>query len=134
VAVVDDLKRVPLFADLNQRQLGKLRKCARERVHEPGMTVLREGEMSGVGFFIIVEGEATVSIGGRDVRTLGPGDHFGELALITERERVATVSARTRLRSLEIPIWEFRDFALANPDVTWKLLRHVVELLSEERN
>ena len=89
--------------------------------------------MSGVGFFIITEGEATVNIGGRDVRTLGPGDHFGELALISGRERVATVSARTRLRSLEIPVWEFRDFALANPDVTWKLLRHVVDLLSTER-
>ena len=131
--VVDDLKRVPLFADLNQRQLRKLGKCVRERVHEPGISVVHEGQMSGVGFFIIAEGDATVNAGGREIGTLGAGDYFGELALISEGERAATVSARTRLRLLEIPSWDFRDFALANPDVTWKLLRHVVELLSAQR-
>jgi CRP-like cAMP-binding protein len=133
VAVVDDLKRVPLFADLNQRQLRKLGKCVRERVHEPGISVVQEGQMSGVGFFIIAEGEATVNAGGRDIATLGAGDYFGELALISEGERAATVSASTRVRLLEIPSWDFRDFALQNPDVTWKLLQHVVELLSAQQ-
>jgi CRP-like cAMP-binding protein len=92
--------------------------------------VTTEGEMSGVGFFVVASGEAAVSVGGKNVKTLGPGDHFGELALITNRERSATVTAQTAMRCLEIRFWDFRDFALDNPDVMWKLLQHVVELLS----
>ena len=89
--------------------------------------------MSGVGFFVITDGEAVVSVAGRTVARIGPGDHFGELALISESERTATVTAETLLRCLEIPFWDFREFAMANPDVTWKLLQHVVGLLAEQR-
>ena len=124
----DDLKRVPLFAELEGRQLRKLAGLFRERTLDPGTTVVVEGEMSGVGFFVVANGEASVSVGGNDVATLGPGDHFGEIALVSETERTATVTATTELRLLEIPFWDFRDFAHANPDVTWKLLRHVVAL------
>ena len=89
--------------------------------------------MSGVGFFVITEGDADVRVNGNDVASLSAGDHFGEVALVSEVERSATVTARTELRCLEIPFWDFREFALQNPDVTWKLLQHVVELLSAER-
>ena len=128
--IVDDLNRVPLFADLNQRQLKRLARHFRERILAPGTTVVQEGKMSGVGFFVVTQGEAVVSVGGRAVATLGPGDHFGELALISEGERTATVTAQGQVRCLEIPFWDFRGFALENPDVTWKLLQHVVGLLA----
>ena len=124
-----DLQHVPLFAGLDNRQLKKLASHFRERVVEPGTAVVTEGEMSGVGFFVVGDGEASVSVGGHEVATLGPGSHFGEIALVSESERSATVTARTRLRLLEIPFWDFREFALGNPDVTWKLLQHVVGLL-----
>jgi CRP-like cAMP-binding protein len=124
-----DLKSVPLFAELDNRQLKKLASRFRERTVGPGTQVTKEGEMSGVGFFVVTGGEATVNVGGKDVGTIGPGDHFGELALVTESARTATVTAATELRLLEIPFWDFRDFAHANPDVTWKLLRHVVAVL-----
>jgi CRP-like cAMP-binding protein len=126
---VDDLKSVPLFSDLEGRQLKKLASNFRERSVAPGTTLVREGEMSGVGFFVVADGEAVVSAGGKDLKTLGPGDHFGEIALVSEAERSATVTAKTELRVLEIAFWDFRDFAHANPDVTWKLLQHVVSLL-----
>jgi CRP-like cAMP-binding protein len=64
------------------------------------------------------------------VARLRSGDHFGELALITESERTATVTAETAMRCLEIPFWDFRTFAHDNPDVMWKLLQQVVERLS----
>ena len=128
-SVADNLKGVPLFADLNGRQLKKLATQFREHSVAPGASVVREGTMSGVGFFVITEGEAVVSVGGKDVTTLLAGDHFGELALVSESERTATVTARTSLRCLEIPFWDFRDFAHENPDVTWKLLQHVVSVL-----
>jgi CRP-like cAMP-binding protein len=127
--LTDDLKRVPLFADLDRRQLKKLADHFRERLLQPGSTPVQEGTMSGIGFFVLADGEATVSVGGNVVATLKPGDHFGELALVSEGERTATVTATTDLRVLEIPFYDFRDFALANPDVTWKLLQHVVSLL-----
>ena len=83
--ITDELKRVALFSDLNQRQLGHLGRLFRERRFAPGMSVLREGQMSGIGFFLISEGEATVTAGGKKIATFGPGDHFGELAMISER-------------------------------------------------
>ena len=132
MAITDDLRRVPLFSDLEDKQVRKLAERFRERNLEPGTTAVQEGTMSGVGFFVVAEGEASVTVGGDEVATLGPGDHFGELALIRESGRSATVTAKTRLRVLEIPFWDFRDFAHANPDVTWKLLQHVVELLSDD--
>ena len=130
MGVTDDLKRVPLFSDLDDKQLRKLGEHFRERNLAEGTSVVQEGTMSGVGFFVVAEGEASVTKGGSEVATLGPGDHFGELALNNERERSATVTATTAVRALEIPFWDFRDFAHANPDVTWKLLQHVVEMLS----
>jgi CRP/FNR family cyclic AMP-dependent transcriptional regulator len=129
VSKVDELKRVPLFSPLSQRQLGRLARQVGEREFAPGTSIVLEGQKNAVSFFIVAEGEASVTIGGKHVRTLGPGDHFGELALITERERNATVTATTPLRCLIIPFWNFRSFALENPDVTWKLLKHVVDLL-----
>jgi CRP-like cAMP-binding protein len=132
-SVSDELKRVPLFSELNQRQLKRLAEHFRERELQPGTAVVQEQKMSGVGFFVITDGEAVVSVGGEEVARLGPGSHFGELALISERERTATVTAQTLLRCLEIPFWDFREFAMANPDVTWKLLEHVVDLLGAQQ-
>jgi CRP-like cAMP-binding protein len=126
---VQSLRQVPLFAELSARQLKKLSSQFRERSYDSGTAVVREGTMSGVGFFVITDGEAAVTAGGADVATLTPGSHFGELALVSQGERTATVTAQTDLRCLEIPFWDFRDFAHANPDVTWKLLEHVVTLL-----
>src|SRR6476660_3972815 len=125
----EDMRKVPLFAELDNRQLKKLASRFRERMVGPGTKVTTEGEMSGVGFFVVASGEASVNVGGKDVATLGPGDHFGELALVSEAARTATVTATTELRLLEIAFWDFRDFAHTNPDVTWKLLQHVVALI-----
>jgi CRP/FNR family transcriptional regulator, cyclic AMP receptor protein len=125
-AISDDLARVPLFADLGRRDLKELANLFRERTLRPGTKPVQEGKMSGIGFFVIVDGEAAVSIGDTVVATLRPGDHFGEVALISRRERTATVTATTPLRVLVIQFYDFREFALANPAVMWKLLEHVV--------
>lgn len=128
-----DLARVPLFADLGQRQLKRLAKLCREHTYDTGRAVVKQGQMSGVGFFIVVEGEAIVSVDGKDVARIGPGDYFGELALISKQVRTATVTAATPLRCLALAFWDFRQFAKDNPDVTWKLMEHLVELLTAER-
>lgn len=128
----ETLKGVALFAGLSQRQLRKLAERFRERSFAAGTAIVEQGTMSGIGFFVVADGQASVTVDGREVGTLGPGDHFGELALIAERERTATVTAATRVDCLEIPTWDFREFVQGDPDVAWKLLRHVVETLLDQ--
>ena len=132
--LIDELRQVPLFSGLSQRQLKQLARNFKEREFRPGTSMVRQGEMSGVGFFVITGGEASVSVDGMEVAKLGPGDHFGELALISEQVRSATVTAEGPLQCLVMAFWDFRRFAKENPDVTWKLLQHLVGLLTEERN
>jgi CRP/FNR family cyclic AMP-dependent transcriptional regulator len=93
-----------------------------QRTFSEGETVTAEGE-SGVGFFVIEDGNATVSIKGEVVRTLGPGDHFGEIALIDEGPRSATITAATDLRCRGMTSWEFRPFVQEHPEVAWPLLQ-----------
>jgi len=131
--LVDDLAKVPLFSDLNQRQLRKLAKGFKEKNFGQGRTIVREGHMDGVGFFVIAEGTATVSVSGVNVAIIGPGDHFGELAMITERVRGATVTAETPLRCLMMAFWDLRQFAKDNPDVSWKLHQHLASVLADDR-
>ena len=132
-AVIDELKTVRLFAGLNQRQLRQLARIAKERSYRPGVRIVEEGTMSGVGFFIVAEGEAAVSVDGEEVARIGPGGHFGELALINEDARTASVTAVTLLRCHVIAFWDFRKFARDNPDVAWRLLQHVAAMLVAER-
>jgi len=133
MAVTDDLKRVPLFSGLNKRQLSQLAKDFKDRRVKAGVELVKQGEMSGVDCFVIVEGQASVQVDGREVARLGPGDSFGELALVTEHVRSASVIALTEMRCHTIQFWHFRKFARNNPDVTWNMLQHVSNLLLEER-
>ncbi len=131
--LAEELQRVPLFSGLSQRQLKKLARGFKEREFRPGRAVVREGHMDGVGFFVIAEGEASVSVDGVELTRLGAGDYFGELAMISGQERRATVTAETPLRCLMMAFWDFRAFARDNPDVSWRLLQQLVDLLTEER-
>jgi CRP-like cAMP-binding protein len=129
----DQLQGIPLFSELNQRQLKRIGRDFRDKRFKAGASIVRQNEMSGVGFFIITEGEASVIVDGREVARLGPGEHFGELALISEGVRTATVTALTQLQCLEITFWDFRRIAKENPDIAWKLLQYLVAVLIDER-
>jgi CRP/FNR family transcriptional regulator, cyclic AMP receptor protein len=133
-SVAEDLKHVPLFSGLSQRQLRQLAKNFMDRQVPAGARLAKQGEMSGAAFFVIAEGEAAVIVDGTQVGTLGPGDHFGDLAMISEGERTATVEALTPMRCHTMQFWHFRAFAKKNPDVTWKLLQHVAALLYKEQS
>ena len=115
------LRRVPLFADLDRRELQEVGSSLRERTFGAGETVLSEGS-AGVGFFVIVDGEATVTVRGDERTRLRPGDYFGEIAHITGSERTATVTADSDLRCLALTSWEFRPLVEQNGTIAWKLL------------
>src|SRR5687768_5395476 len=118
IQAADVLAQVPLFAGIERRELDRLAATFRERTFPEGAEVTREGEL-GVGFFVITEGSASVSIAGEPRASLGAGDFFGEMALIDEGPRSATVIAATDLRCLALSPWEFRPFVEENSGVAW---------------
>ena len=121
-APVESLRRVPLFADLDERELGQVARLFKERRFAADETVTKEG-LGGAAFFLIDAGEAEVSVGGATRRTLGPGDFFGEIALIDEGARSATIKATTELRCYGLTLWEFRPLLQENGAISWKLLQ-----------
>jgi len=123
---VELLKRVPLFSDLEGRELQQIANSMKQRTFSAGQSIAVEGQ-SGVGFFVIEDGRATVSVGGDEVRTLGPGDYFGEVALITQGARTATVTAETDLKTYGMTFWEFRPLVEDTPSISWKLLQSAVK-------
>jgi CRP-like cAMP-binding protein len=128
--VVQSLKTVPLFAGVGDRELKRLANVLRESRFNEGEAITTEGQ-SGIGFFIIEDGEASVALRGEIVRTLGPGDHFGEIALIDEGPRSATVTASTDMRCRGMASWEFRAFVQEHPEVAWPLLETLASRLRE---
>ena len=118
----DLLKRVPIFQDLDPRELETIARTVHERTFKAGDTIAQEGE-GGVGFFVIRDGEAKVTVDGNEVRRLHSGDHFGEIALITEGTRTATVTAETELRCYGLTPWEFRPLVQTNASIAWKILQ-----------
>ena len=102
----------------------------KERQFDEGDTVASEGA-TGVGFFIIDEGEATVSVHGDEVRTLKHGDYFGEVALIDDGARTATITAKTPLKCYGITSWEFRPLVEDNARLAWTMLKTIAKRLRD---
>ncbi|MFN7990007.1 MAG: PEP/pyruvate-binding domain-containing protein [Thermoanaerobaculia bacterium] len=122
------LQRVPLFADMDRRQAEQIARLLKERPFRKGETVIMEGS-GGAAFFLIESGEATVSRKGVPVGTLGPGDHFGEIALIDGGPRSATVTAATDLVCYGLTFWEFRPLLERNGTIGWKILQALAKRL-----
>jgi len=121
---VELLKRVPLFSDLDDRELKQLAASMKERTFSPGDAITEEGK-GGVGFFVIADGTAKVSVGGNEVRTLGTGDYFGEIGLIADVDRTATITADGPLRCYGMTSWDFRPLVESNASIAWKLLQEL---------
>jgi CRP-like cAMP-binding protein len=132
IDTVEALGRVPLLSGLERKELNQLAASFTERAFPAGTAVVKQGDERGIGFFVITDGSARVSADGQDLGVLGPGDHFGEIALIGERVRTATVTADTDLQTLVTTVWEFRAFVGSNPETAWKLLEHLAGLLGEK--
>jgi CRP-like cAMP-binding protein len=124
----DLLRNVSLFSDLDEKDLKSLAEEFSERRFAAGEKISMEGE-GGLMFFVVESGEASVEVRGEEVGSLGPGASFGEIALIDRRPRTATVTARTELRTFGLPVFVFRPFVEARPQVAWKLLEAMADRL-----
>jgi CRP/FNR family transcriptional regulator, cyclic AMP receptor protein len=129
-APVDLIKSVPLFSDLDNRELKEVAESMKERTFAAGDAVTQEGT-GGAGFFVVEEGTATVSVGGQDVRTIGAGDYFGEIGLIADIDRTATITADTDLHCYGMTFWDFRPLVESNASIAWKLLQAMASRLKE---
>jgi hypothetical protein len=122
------IQRVQLFADMDRRQAEQIARLLKVRPFAKGETVIVEGS-GGAAFFLIDSGEAAVSCKGAAVGTLGPGDYFGEIALIDGGARSATVTATTDLVCYGLTFWEFRPLIEKNSGIAWKLLQALAKRL-----
>jgi CRP/FNR family cyclic AMP-dependent transcriptional regulator len=129
-APVELVRGVPLFADLDRRELQGLANTMKERTFRSGQTIASEGQ-TGIGFFVIAEGTANVTQGGEARATLGPGDYFGEIALIDDGLRTASVTADSELKAYGLTSWEFRPLVESNASIAWKLLQTMAKRLRE---
>ena len=127
-ASTDVLKKVPLFSGLDDRELQEIAAQMRERTFAAGDTVTQEGA-GGAGFFIVESGEADVSVAGDPRGSIGPGDYFGEIALLTGSDRTATITAKTDLVCYGMTPWDFRPLVESNAGIAWKLMTAMAEKL-----
>ncbi|MDQ1534831.1 MAG: pyruvate, water dikinase [Actinomycetota bacterium] len=125
---VEVIERVPFFANMSPRDVEGIAALFKERRFAAGETVTKEGA-GGAAFFVIESGEATVSIGGRARATLTKGDYFGEIALIDEGARSATITASTELVCFGLSFWEFRPLVQQNATIAWNLLQTLAKRL-----
>jgi CRP-like cAMP-binding protein len=119
---VTDLKQAKLFQGLPDSELHKIEKQMKVVTHPAGHEIVLRGE-GGVGFMIITDGTVTVKTVQGKSRKLGPGDSFGEMALLDHSGRSATVTADTDVTLATIPEWNFKPFLKDHPEVAYNLLQ-----------
>jgi CRP-like cAMP-binding protein len=124
---LDALQQVPFMSNVGRKQLQGLAETMSERQVEAGKDIVTQGS-GGVAFFLILEGNATVIVDGEDRRQLGPGDHFGEIALIVpDAPRTSTVRAESDVKVAALTAWNFKPWVLKNAEVAWALLETLAQ-------
>jgi CRP-like cAMP-binding protein len=117
-----DVASIRLFQGLPDKELKEIARELREVHHPAGKEVVTVGE-GGIGFMSVAEGRLAVELPDGRKREIGPGDSFGEMALLDQRGRSATIKAQTDVVLLCIPEWNFKSFLSQHPEVSWRLLQ-----------
>jgi CRP/FNR family cyclic AMP-dependent transcriptional regulator len=125
---VDALKRVTLFEGLSRKQLIQLARVSEDLEVPAGKVLCKEGEV-GQEFFVVIDGEAEVTKNGKRLATRTGGEFFGEIALIEQTPRMATVTAQTPLRFFVLTRRDFRQLIRDNPGVELKVLQALARRL-----
>lgn len=127
----ESLRRVPLFAGLDRKELELLARLAKEQRYEPGATIVRSGA-SGHGLYIIKEGNVAVVRDGQKVASMGPGQFFGEISVLDGGPRTAEVRAETNTVCLTLISWEIKPLLMDNAAITYKMLLEMAKRLRSQ--
>ena len=127
----ESLRRVPLFAGLDRKELELLAKLAKEQRYEPGATIVKTGA-GGHGLYIIKEGNVSVVRDGKKVASMGPGQFFGEISVLDGGPRTADVKADTETVCLTLVSWEVKPLLMDNAGITYKMLLEMVKRLRSQ--
>jgi CRP-like cAMP-binding protein len=127
----ESLRRVPLFAGLDRKELELLAKLTREQRYEPGATIVKSGA-SGHGLYIIKEGHVSVVRDGQKVASMGPGQFFGEISVLDGGPRTADVKADTETVCLTLISWEIKPLLMDNAGISYKMLLEMVKRLRSQ--
>jgi CRP/FNR family transcriptional regulator, cyclic AMP receptor protein len=127
---VETLRRAPLFSDLSKRELTDLARTSEDMEVEAGKVLCREGEV-GREFFVIIDGDVEITRRGKPVKRREGDEFFGEIALLEDIPRTATVTARTPVRFFVLTARDFRQLVKRSPSVESKVLRSVARRLAE---
>jgi CRP-like cAMP-binding protein len=131
--IVGQLAKVPLFSECSKKDLQTIARVVKDIDHPAGTVIAREGE-PGVGLFVIVEGQADVTIGGTAKASLAPGEFFGEIALLDGGPRTATVTAATDVKLLGLTEWVFRGLMQEHSSIAVKTLQQMAGRLRTATN
>lgn len=116
-----DVAKIPLFAELTEAEAARLAELFREERALPGRRPAIQGDF-GYRFFVVLEGTAVVRVDGTEVDEIGPGDFFGEMALLDDAgRRTAEVDVTSRMRYASLMTWEFRAFLDDHPEISAKV-------------
>jgi Pyruvate phosphate dikinase, AMP/ATP-binding domain/Cyclic nucleotide-binding domain len=121
---VEALRHTRLFGELDESELASIAELFKERRFAAGETVIKEGS-GGAAFYVIESGDAIVTIGGEQRGELRAGDHFGEVALLDEGARIATITAANDMVCYGLTLWEFKPLVGKNGVIAWKLLQTI---------
>ena len=127
---LEHLARVPLFSDCTKQELQRLARRTTDITIDPGQAIIKEGR-TGFEFFVVVDGKAEVSRKGKAVGQVGPGDFFGELALLDNAPRDATITALTPMEVIVLTRAEFNAALAEAPGMTRKLMTGMARRLRQ---
>jgi CRP-like cAMP-binding protein len=127
-AIVEMLQKTPLWSGLTEKELKVIARSFKELKYESGDVIVRKGE-GGVGFYLIVDGTVEVRADGRVLSKLGPGQFFGEMALLDGQPRSADVVALEPSRCLAMSSWSFKSIVSEHPKMALKMLQEFVRRL-----
>jgi len=127
----ESLRRVPLFAGLDRKELELLSKLAKEQRYDAGATIVKSGA-GGHGLYIIKEGNVSVVRDGQKVASMGPGQFFGEISVLDGGPRTADVRADTDTVCLTLVSWEIKPLLMDNAGISYKMLLEVVKRLRSQ--
>ncbi len=112
------LRKTPLFASSPDKSIASIAAVARTRRFKAGEAIIREGSESTMGFYVVIEGTAKAQRGEHHLADYGPGDYFGEIALLLDdTPRTATVSAVSDVAVLAVTRWDFKALLKTNPEI-----------------